>query len=217
MTVSSLNTSESLPSIGKPKIKVHDHHIPIILESPIEETPSKVSLLGPYIDDEPCTAEKPDDEQLASHGAARTPSPTAAKADLKKTKSPVKRGQTLDPSTSVAAKKRLSMLSSVRRSVVGSLNRSKTALSIGGKKKALYGFDASHLPASPTMPVSFAEQAKKFSPTRALFPSPRSSDIGSAARVAAAPTIHSSGTILDEMRNITDDETRRVTELAFLG
>jgi hypothetical protein len=204
------------------KVKVYDNNIPMIVESPIEETVlSKDFVLGSDISHEPSSAERGDEQQSASPQArqgqtAPPSSPATAKADPKKSKNPVKRGQTLDPSTAVVAKNRLSMLSSMRRSVVGSLSRSKTTFNTGGNKKT---FNASHLPSSPTIPASFAEQAKK-SPTRSLFMSPRRSDAGSkppVSRVAAAPIIYSRGSILDEMKNIKDEETRRVTELAFLG
>jgi len=223
MTVSSLGTSESLPSTGKAKmntlkVKVLGHNIPMIAESPIEET-SKDSLFSPNINHEPSSAEKRDEQPSASPEVrqGQTPTPSPSVVDNKQSTNPVKRGQSLDPSSSVVAKNRLSVLSSIRRSVVGSISRSKSAFIIGENKKT---FNASHLPPSPTLPASFAEQARKFSPTRSLFPSPRDSDAGSiqsVSRVAAAPMIYSRGGILNEVKNIKDEETRRVTELAFLG
>ena len=225
MTVSSLSTSESLPSTGKAKIntlkvKVHGYSIPMIIESPVEET--SLSKGCSDINHEPCSAEKGDEQPSTSPQVrpGQTPTlspPSVGKVEQQKSTSPVKRGQTLDPSTSVVAKNRLSMLSNIRRSVVGSLSRSRTVFTAGEKKKT---FEASDLPRSPTVPTSFAEQAKKFSPTRSLFLSPRRSDvesIPSVTRVAAAPIIYSEGSILDEVKNIKDEEIRRVTELAFLG
>lgn len=225
MTVSSLCTSESLPTTGKAKtnmlrVKVHDHNIPMIIESPVEETScSKDSVLGSDISHDP-SVERDHEHQSASPQmrqgqTAKSSFPTTARAD-KSSKDPVKRGQTLDPSTTVAAKKRLSVLSSVRRSVIGSLSRTKTSFNSGSQKTS----NVSHLPPSPSVPLSFAEQARKYSPTVLLFPGPRHSEFGSVppiSRVAAAPTIHSQGSILHQMKNIKDEETRRVTELAFLG
>jgi len=198
------------------KVMIHDHNIPVIIESPVEETPFPKDvghdLSSAETDDKQQPAPRVQQEQMELSPA------TAAKADHQKTKNPVKRGQTLDPSNAVAAKERLSMLSSVRRSVVGSFRRSKSTLNMGRNQKT---FNASHLPPSPTIATSFGEYARKSlsSPTRSLFPSPRPSDVGSVSsrpRLGVAPTLHSRGSILVQMNNIEDEETRRVTELAFL-
>jgi hypothetical protein len=223
MTVSSLSTSESVPNMGKAKtnmlkVKVHDRNIPMIIESPIEETSlSKDSVLGSDINHEPSSAEKYDGQQSASIQVDKGKLTAPLDVVHNNSKNSIKRGQTLDPSTTVAAKKRLSILSSLRRSVVGSFSRSKTMLSANGRNQKT--FDASHLPPSPTVPASLIEQRGN-GLTDPLFPGPRNSDVGpiaSVARVAAAPIIYSRGTILNEVRNIKDEETRRVTELAFLG
>lgn len=224
ITVSSLGTFESLSSTGKAKsnmlkVKVHHHNIPIIMESPVEGTSfPHDSVLCSDVSQELPTIEGDDEEpsvlpQVRRGQTAPSP-PTTAKPgpDHQKSKNPIKRGQTLDPSNATAAKKRLSILSSVRRSVVGSLRRSKSTYNTSRDRRK---FDASHLPPSPIV-SSFAEQPKNLSPTRSLFSNHRTSDIGSVPRLAASPTIHSRASILVEMNNIEDEETRRITELAFL-
>jgi hypothetical protein len=244
MTISTLSISESSSNFGrgKPsmlKVKVHDHSIPIIVESPVEETLIKGSITDAgVVHDEP----EPAELEVVSEAEEGTRSsslplprtrprgltdpnpPKEAKTNRRKSINPFKRGQTLDPSSSTA-NKRLSMSASIgniRRSVVGTLSRPKSTINTGlsGHKT----FDASHLPPSPTIPTSFSDQPKSptspfTSPTRSRFSSTRSpvSEGSPRLRQAVSPVIHSRGTILIETNNIEDEESRRMTELAFLG
>jgi hypothetical protein len=228
ITLSSLSTSESLSSTGnsKPnmlKVKVHHHNIPIIMESPVEDSSfSRDSVLVPDANDElPLTQGEEEEPSTLpqvrrGHTAPSPPTTVNPGSSHQTSKNPMKRGQTLDPSSATAAKQRLSILSSVRRSVISSLGRSKSTYNASRNPSK---FDASHLPPSPTVSAPFAEQPqpKSFSPTRSLFSNRRTSDAGSVPRVAAAPTLHNRASILVEVNNIEDEETRRMTELAFMA
>lgn len=140
----------------------------------------------------------------------------AASGDLSRKKSlnPFKRSRTPDPSDSQT--KKVNML----RSVVGTLSRPKakpkTPLNITAPKRT---FDASHLPASPVSPKSFGrQQTSPTSPTlRTSVFAARTSAEAPHTRLAVSPTLYSRGSILMETNGIEDEETRRMTELAFLG
>ncbi|KAI8980084.1 hypothetical protein BD414DRAFT_538471 [Trametes punicea] len=75
-------------------------------------------------------------------------------------------------------------------------------------------FDASHLPASPTHPPT------SFPPTS--FPGAfvplqgRTPGVGLRPRQPVAPTMHDRGSILHQARFIQDEESRRLSEMAFL-
>ncbi|KAF8905091.1 hypothetical protein CPB84DRAFT_1823433 [Gymnopilus junonius] len=136
--------------------------------------------------------------------------------DRRKSFNPFKRGQTMDVSPIPEPQRRLSMarsLSNLRRSVVGTLSHKPTKGAEGEGGRVEKNFDASHLPASPTIPQAFAR--------------PRPSDVSKSSagsppptpgmRQAVAPIIYNRGSILLETAGIEDEETRRMTELAFLG
>jgi len=99
-------------------------------------------------------------------------------------------------------------MGSIRRSVVG-LARPKSAIfpSSGGRT-----FDASHLPPSPGIPVSFADRQDS-----SLGPNGFQRGGSVTRRAPLAPTMHSRGSILIEASGIEDEESRRMTELAFCG
>lgn len=80
-----------------------------------------------------------------------------------------------------------SSLSTLRRSIVGTLSR-------GSRSRAPTG----------SVPVNVAEQMRAKSPSLNT-------------RQAVNPRMHNEGTILMETANIEDEESRRMTELAFLG
>ncbi|KAF9466593.1 hypothetical protein BDZ94DRAFT_1233818 [Collybia nuda] len=243
MTISTLSTSELSPNVtrGKPnnmlKVKVHDHSIPIIIESPVEETLIKDSITGiEVIHDEPESTELgiTNDDEDGTHTSSPPGTRLGGLADLtppkegvnrRKSINPFKRSQTLEPSNAPGSlTRRLSMAASInniRRSVVGSLTRPKSSINTGPSVHK--AFDASHLPPSPTIPTAFLEEGRSptspISPTRTFFSSSRSPvpETSAQPRQAVSPVIHSRGTILQETNNIEDEESRRMTELAFLG
>ena len=118
----------------------------------------------------------------------------------------------------------------LRRSIFGPLSRKSVDKQCLGS-----AFDASHLPPSPTLPLSFADQAKsasgtaiphsQSSPALARARAPPSSNKKGAAmpsppqspRRAVSPKIHSRGSIQIETHGIQDDESRRLCELAFIN
>lgn len=232
MTISTLNTLDSSPNIGTRvtatalKIRVQDNNIPVIVESPVEETLIRGSILDASLVCEPSTIEVEDDDQQDTAAALRTRSrgltdlsPNPSTPERRKSMNPFRRAHTTDspnsPTTAPAAKSRsmATSINNIRRSVVGSLSRPKSTHNAGKT------FNASHLPPSPTIPSSFAEQASRSplsSPTQPRFLNP----VAPAAvklRQAVSPTLYSRGTILAETSHIEDEESRRMTELAFLG
>jgi hypothetical protein len=128
-----------------------------------------------------------------------------ANIDRRKSLNPFKRGQTVasdavSSTAGAAPQRRLSMavsLSNMRRSVVGTLG--------GGSAKK---FNATHLPPSPTLSGRFA--GSRASAAGSPPPTPRT-------RQAVAPVMYNRGSILLETAGIEDEESRRMTELAFLG
>ncbi|KAF5372760.1 hypothetical protein D9615_010100 [Tricholomella constricta] len=241
-------------------VKVHDNKIPIIIESPVgEESFLNGSILSPSLSRDPATAievtfanesddttaEANDDAEAPTH-AVHKPRPRnfteppilaglkAPTPERRKSLNPFQRSQTLSPDPSSDSKpnssRRLSMsasISNMRRSVVGTLSRSIKPIA----PKAEQDFDASHLPPSPTIPNSFANQDKVPRSPGPVLMSPTSPkwttrfaqgqahpiSLELKARQAVSPTLYSRGSILVQTNNIEDEETRRMTELAFLG
>ncbi|RDB26116.1 hypothetical protein Hypma_006787 [Hypsizygus marmoreus] len=241
MTVSTLHTSESLPNMGtrlrtgasKVKVDEYINNIPVIIESPVEESFIRSSVSEGTIPHRPSEAS----ESASPHTRTGRPrgntnptrSSTEPPVERRKTLNPFKRSHTTEsPNPNLSASlssssgplRRISMAS--LRSVVGSLSRSKTTGVL--QPRAAGGFDASHLPPSPTIPASFAEHAGRSpvtSPTRVVFggsakPAPLPVQRPS-ARQGVSPRLHSRGSILIEASMIEDEESRRMTELAFLG
>ncbi|KAF8150715.1 hypothetical protein B0H34DRAFT_801647 [Crassisporium funariophilum] len=217
-TASTLGTVESLSSSGKGKLgglKVKTHegsNIPIIIESPIED---RFSVERSVIVEEEVIDEKtaPVVESIAPLNLRmkkRGVTDPAANVDRRKSLNPFKRGQTeASENNSDSTPKRMSSvgssLANMRRSVVGTLSKK----SMGGGGDVHHGsgkmFNASHLPPSPTMPMS---------PVGSRVAATRRQPV---IRQAVAPTVYSRGSILLEASNIEDDETRRMTEMAFLN
>ncbi|KAI0822484.1 hypothetical protein BC628DRAFT_662255 [Trametes gibbosa] len=77
-------------------------------------------------------------------------------------------------------------------------------------------FDASHLPASPTLAHPPSGPGGGVLVTSAVPLQGRTTGVGLRPRQAVAPTMHSRGTILHQAHFIEDDESRRLSEMAFL-
>ncbi|KAF9048565.1 hypothetical protein BJ165DRAFT_1592669 [Panaeolus papilionaceus] len=156
-------------------------------------------------------------------------------------------------------------MSSVKRSVVGTLvrrggDKDKEKQDDERRGRPTKGFNASHLPPSPTAPVNIPEKATPPTPNRSKTLSPSSpppapssfwsraptrantrsptlspptsprgfsyygSNNNSAATAAAvsprkavSPIVYNAGDISKQASAIEDEETRRMTELAFMG
>ncbi|PIL35370.1 hypothetical protein GSI_02096 [Ganoderma sinense ZZ0214-1] len=81
-----------------------------------------------------------------------------------------------------------------------------------GRKRSK-NFDASHLPPSPTVPTAPTSLApSSFRGTGR----PSNGGLRPPPRQAVAPTMHSHGTIVHQTNFIEDDESRRLSEMAFL-
>ncbi|PPQ64563.1 hypothetical protein CVT26_001961 [Gymnopilus dilepis] len=157
---------------------------------------------------------------------------SASTVDRRKSFNPFKRGQTIDVPPSSEPQRRLSVaksLNNLRRSVVGTLSskplpKTSEEPELGGsapspappsaprtRGRVEKKFDASHLPASPTIPSAYARpRPSDVSGSRSPPPTP-------GMRRAVSPVIYHRGSILLETAGIEDEETRRMTELAFLG
>ena len=103
----------------------------------------------------------------------------------------------------------------LRRAFTSSKQRPKTTLEVTpevGRKRSK-NFDASHLPPSPTVPNAPASLApSSFRGTGR----PSNGGLRAPPRQAVAPTMHSHGTIVHQTNFIEDDESRRLSEMAFL-
>jgi hypothetical protein len=74
-------------------------------------------------------------------------------------------------------------------------------------------FDAAHLPPSPTLPSMFTSESRgSLSPNDAV----RRQGTGVGLRAPISPTIHNRASILMEATEIGDEESRRLSEMAFL-
>ena len=222
-------TSESVAVSGKGrlgglKIATHEgsnYNIPVIVESPIEDNflEEQFLVVGPtstlgHDQVPPTTAPINGSEPLSSPRMKKRVLTDPTNGDMNRNKSiimnPFKRGLNEDHSTTIPGERprRLSIkrsLSNMHRSVTSSLSRK--SVSPDGKRKM---FDASHLPPSPVFPLSFRSLHSPRSPT-----SPGFKTEGEMRR-AVSPTVYSHGHILMEASYIEDEESRRVTEMAFL-
>ncbi|CAA7266860.1 unnamed protein product [Cyclocybe aegerita] len=121
-------------------------------------------------------------------------------------------------------------LSNMRRSVIGTLSRPKNTTSSTASSDPSSDanptrgrlFDASHLPTSPTLPSSFrsAMTTGMTSRTYAHPHPPRSPTLSPpppVQRRAVSPVMYNRGSILMETSAIEDEESRQLTEMAFLG
>ncbi len=84
-------------------------------------------------------------------------------------------------------------------------------LGVGKKKSKM--FDASHLPTSPTFPPSAFPPRQS---TSSVSSDGKTTGVGLRPRQAVAPTMHSRGSILHHAHFIEDEESRRLSEMAFL-
>ncbi|KAI0649417.1 hypothetical protein C8Q79DRAFT_512220 [Trametes meyenii] len=135
--------------------------------------------------------------------------------------------KSLDSATTGAARSSSSM-SNLRRAFSGglahklqsrprsSIDTSASAPAVGRKRSK--PFDPSHLPASPTFPTSTSVPPSAYLGVgAAAVPlQGRTTGVGLRPRQAVAPTMHSRGSILHQAFAIEDDESRRLSEMAFL-
>ena len=231
-TDSILGTSESVSISGKGRlgglnIKTHEgsrYNIPVIVESPIEDT----FLEEQYVVVEPTSTFDGNQAALAPMSAPingseprftlSTPrmnkrgvtDPTNGNLNRKKSMitNPFKRGLSsgyddqLTPSSE--PQRRLTVktsFSNIRRSVVGTLSRKTTSPDRGaggGKMNDTPSPISSGSRHSPTLLSSTMEEGE------------------GEVRKAVSPTLYSRGHILMEASHIEDEESRRVTEMAFL-
>lgn len=226
-TDSTLGTSESIAASGKGKlgglkIKIHgESNIPVIVESPIEDLEEQDVVAEVTIDcHQEATATSGNPTRSTSLSAPHMKKrgmtdPTNNTLDRKISMivNSFKRGSSVTGDHSISPPpsgeqrgRRLSVkasISNMRRSVVGTLSRkSISAENTRGRKM----FDASHLPPSPVVPSAWRSPTSPGSNTEG----------GEAIRRAVSPILYSRGHILLETSNIEDEETRRVTEMAFL-
>ena len=227
-TSSTLGTSESVAICGKGRlsglrIKTQegcDYNIPVIVESPIEDSflEEQYQPTSTFDDDEPVPMTAPigtselgfllSVPRMKKRGLT---DPTNGSLDRKKSTimNPFKRGLSsgygdvsltplVEPTRRPSVK---TSLSNMRRTVIGTLSRKSTS---PGRKV----LDASHLPPSPIFPLPFS---KLHSPT-----SPTYRTEEGEIRRAVSPTVYSRGHILMEASHIKDEESRRMTEMAFL-
>lgn len=171
-------------------------------------------------------------------GAVSTAAATAkglnlkASVERKRSMNPFKRAGTVsgahgkdatdagESPAAAAPRRRLTMgtssfsMSNIRRSVVGSL--SGRPANIGTQRRAKT-FDASHLPPSPTSPVPRASTGTRASSSVGGRTMPVTPVSPTRARQPQQVVMYNRGSILLETAGIEDEETRRMTELAFLG
>jgi len=216
-TESSSNSSESCPSTGRGrsgglKVKTTQEYgvnnIPVVVESPVEGE-SILSRLVPNsapaeLDHIVVDESVLENEQLSHTKALGSTGPNPPSNNRIKRKKSInifKRSQTLDPSSAGPSSDNPNKLSvftplgNLRRSVVGSLSRPKSTSPVN--RRAPTKFDASHLPPPPTRCAT--------SPGVMVRP-----------RQPLGPTICSRDSIMPKTNEIGDDESRRLSELAFL-
>jgi hypothetical protein len=183
------------------KTWTNEPKVPVIVESPIE---------GHLIEDHGLINTIPEDEfsdppsPLPRRGRLQT---TAADTKGRRKSFFGKRNTSDDPQGP-----KVGSFASFRRSVVGTLSR-------GGHSPSakLTSFDISNLPPSPIVPASFQSTGSRRSNESPPRGRTNARTINAVPRQALSPTIHSRGSIWTEANTIQDDETRRMTEMAFLG
>ncbi|KAJ3996857.1 hypothetical protein F5050DRAFT_1807374 [Lentinula boryana] len=205
LATSSQLTSESPYSYTTHKFRpdplaktwTNEPSVPVIIESPVEGH----GLVIPINDDIPdqetgdMVSSFPSQAKYASTNGKRkqpsfVPSTGAHKASSAKV---------------VGKMSRSGSLANFRHSVVSTLTRKPT-------KSHSLTFNTSTLPPSPTVPASLASHSS----ISAQSANSKNSHVES-IRQALSPTIHSRGSILFETSHIEDEETRRMTEMAFMG
>lgn len=238
-TISTLNTVESPTFVssvaagrakgkmGMLKVKTSEPHsnIPMIIESPVEngltvkpELELQVLPLSPITTSQSPTLMVPQ-QFFPTRRARGLVNPDAA--NKRRSFNPFKRSQPVGPTqcdhSRETKKSSTFALDKLKRA---STNFSKPKLtpdaasnapsSKSSKRKML---DVSHLPPSPTLPshlLTAQAELRVNGKTTGVGQRPQ-------ARKAVAPTLHSRGSILLETSAIKDEESRRMTEMAFLG
>ncbi|KAH9856631.1 hypothetical protein C2E23DRAFT_881963 [Lenzites betulinus] len=185
------------------------------------------------------------EEDLEQFGAARAPAPMvtmggagAAPATARprparaQTAAEVTEMQTNRKSFSLFGKKSASMdgsrptahgsssMSNLRRAFGGlgakaqQPPRPRSSLDPSVSAQRVRHFDASHLPPSPTYPAHLPPSTNY--PAHVVPLQGRTTGVGLRPRQALAPTMHSRGSILHQAHFIQDEESRRLSEMAFL-
>ncbi|KAJ3720817.1 hypothetical protein DFJ43DRAFT_1095136 [Lentinula guzmanii] len=205
LATSSQLTSESPCSYTTHKFRpdplaktwTNEPSVPVIIESPVEGN----GLVIPINDDIP--------DQEADDMATSFPSRAKYATTNGKHKQPSfipSTGAQKASSGKLGGKmSRSGSLANFRHSVVSTLTRKPT-------KSHSLNFDTSTLPPSPTVPASLGSHSS----ISAQSANSKNSNVES-TRQALSPTIHSRGSILFETSHIEDEETRRMTEMAFMG
>ncbi|KAJ4500909.1 hypothetical protein C8R41DRAFT_809379 [Lentinula lateritia] len=186
--------------------------VPVIVESPIEGHTLVHSIDDSTINDIP--------EEETNH----TGSPLLRvdpHSPNEKRKPLLDKRSTLSPKISSDKQaggkmSRSNSLANFRQSVVSTLSRKPSSF----KKPTSFNFDGSSLPPSPTVPASLAGQSTNSSMSTQSVKSKNSLSHSvpiPVPRQALSPKIHSRGSILLEASHIEDEETRRMTEMAFMG
>ncbi|KAF7424441.1 hypothetical protein PC9H_009748 [Pleurotus ostreatus] len=225
-TTSSIDSSMASSHQHAFKVKAIEHGIPAILESLVEEKMNSAKLQPAFeIEDRV--------EQQHASPADVLVIPQRSKDTRRKSFGLFRR----DNSDAVSVKSAASSQSkkngvfNLRRSIFGPLSRKSV-----DKQRLGNAFDASHLPPSPTLPLSFTDQAKStnvstlphsqsspaLAKARAL---PLSNKRGTAMpsppqspRQAVSPKMHIAGVVYRlKPHGIEDEESRRLCELAFIN
>jgi len=214
--------------LGGLKIKTHEGsncNIPVIVESPIEDLLEEEFLVvGPtsICDDDhlaalaPKTAPINGSQPRFTLNAPRIikrglTDPTNGNLNRKKSMiaNPFKRAAYDDssptPSGELPRLRIKTSFSNITRSVVGTLSRRTSPDHISERGKMLLD-PSHHLPSSPIL------SGKMHSPTSPGFSRSEEGEV----RRAVSPILYSPGHILMEASHIKDEESRRVTEMAFL-
>ncbi|KAJ6507817.1 hypothetical protein C8R47DRAFT_1208844 [Mycena vitilis] len=100
-----------------------------------------------------------------------------------------------------------------RKSLIGGLSTMMSIRRFGRAKSSAgrpLGFDPAHLPPSPTRPVGFASQQQQQLRGRPA------AAAGHQHRLSVSPTMHTDGSILAQASLIENEESRRMTEVAFM-
>ncbi|KAG6837391.1 hypothetical protein H0H93_010550 [Arthromyces matolae] len=198
-----------------------------IIESPVEEIPCHHTSVGPHdsnkVEHEDVSATGSTDLPKPSTRSLTDPEATVKSAELRKSSFKVFKRSTDPLPPRSPPPRRLSVgasLSNIRRSIVGTLSgKPTTGPNVRANKS---GFDASRLPPSPRIPSTFVEARTSPIPSPKS-PSPfflqqqeRPLSPEATIRIPVSPNFYSTGSIASAANKITDEESRRVTELAFL-
>ncbi|KAJ3760283.1 hypothetical protein EV360DRAFT_81313 [Lentinula raphanica] len=176
--------------------------VPVIVESPIEG-PGLILPINdiPEEESDKMGSSSPSQMDLGIKNGKRQKISIVSGAGARKS-SLGKTGGKIGRSTSLA---------NFRHSVVSTLTRKPT------KAHSLTS-DSAKLPPSPTVPASLASQSSiSARSTRSKGSHKEPSSPVRPPRQALSPTIHSRASIIVETNNIEDEETRRMTEMAFMN